>query len=252
MGDKMNIHMNKLMKKFSLVILCIVLPSLLSGCLYPAEQRKENQVPYKDQIMMVQTAVNQYKSDQNGLLPIKTTEAGTPVYQKYLIDFKKISPKYMAEPPGNAYESGGVFQYTLVDVESNPTVKLFDMRIANTLQDLNIRLMVYRQSKGYPPFKERLSNDVYTLDFKKLGVKEIPTVLSPFSQKELGFVIDSNGELFIDYTPDLITALENNKHNFKPGDDIRQILVENSFFVPAYSLPYTISEDGKMPKFMTK
>ena len=30
----------------------------------------------------------------------------TPIYQKYPIDFQKISPRYIQEAPGNAYESG--------------------------------------------------------------------------------------------------------------------------------------------------
>ena len=38
----------------------------------------------------------------------------------------------MAEPPGNAYESGGVFQYVIIDAESNPTVKIVDLRIAES------------------------------------------------------------------------------------------------------------------------
>ena len=34
----------------------------------------------------------------------------------------------MAEPPESAYEAGGYFQYVLVNVESDPTVKLLDVR----------------------------------------------------------------------------------------------------------------------------
>ena len=52
---------------------------------------------------------------------------------KYPIDFKRLVPQYMAEPPGNAYESGGVFQYVIVNAEKNPTVKIFDLRIADLI-----------------------------------------------------------------------------------------------------------------------
>jgi hypothetical protein len=246
-----NIH-HRSIKKLILALVFAASISVLSGCLYPQENRAENQVPYQDQIQAVQSAVDQYQKDEKGLLPIKTKDGDTPIYQKYLIDFKKIVPKYMAEPPGNAFESGGVFQYVLVDVENDPTVKLFDMRMAGAIQDLTIRLEVYRQSNGYPPFKERIADHVFTLDYKKLGLKEPPTVISPYSQKPLGLIINNEAQIFVDYTPDLLTALQNNKHNYKYGEDIRNILVENSFFVPAYSLPYTIDQKSNKPIFLSK
>src|SRR5579875_2095880 len=84
---------------------------LLSGCMYPEQNLAKNQIPYKDQLQAVQTAVNDYRKDNGGLLPIKTKEANTPIYEKYPIDFKKLMPKYMSEPPGNAFENGGIFQY---------------------------------------------------------------------------------------------------------------------------------------------
>ena len=64
----------------------------------------------------VQAAVNQFQKDNDGILPIKNSVETTPIYQKYPIDFKRIVPEYMAEPPRNAFESGGVFQYVIVFV----------------------------------------------------------------------------------------------------------------------------------------
>ena len=72
----------------------------------------------------MQHAVDRFKKDNGGILPIKTKEANTPIYQKYLIDFKKIVHKYMPEIPGNAYESGGIFQYVLIDVETDPNSEI--------------------------------------------------------------------------------------------------------------------------------
>jgi len=100
----------------------------------------QNQLPYKEQIQSVQSAVDQFQKDEGGILPIVTKDAGTPIYQKYVIKFSKISPRYMAEPPDNAFESGGVFQYILVDVEKDPTVKLLDVRMAQKIQDVSLRL----------------------------------------------------------------------------------------------------------------
>ena len=109
---------------------------LLSGCIYPEPEKVQNQIPYEDQVQTVQTAINQFQEDQGGILPIKTLDQTTPNYQKYPIDFKRLVPEYMAEPPGNAYESGGVFQYVIVMYENNPTVKIFDLRIADTISEI--------------------------------------------------------------------------------------------------------------------
>ncbi|MGJ7919975.1 hypothetical protein [Neobacillus sp. LXY-4] len=234
------------MKKFISFFIIMLASLLLSACMYPEEELAQNKVPYQDQIQAVQSAVNQFREANGGILPIKTKEAQTPIYQKYPIDFKKIAPAYMSEPPGNAFESGGIFQYVLVDVEENPTVKLLDIRMAETIREIKIRI----QTKGYPPYKEKLANNIFSLDYKKLGYKEEPVVVSPFTQKNLPLIVDGNSEVYVDYRSDLYEALKKNEHAYKPGEDIRGLLVKDSMFVPAYSLPYTIDETTKEPIFL--
>jgi hypothetical protein len=118
--------------KFIKMMACFFGCFLLSGCLYPEEKLQKNTIPYEDQIAAVQNSVDRFQEESGGLLPIKTRDMTTPIYQKYPIDFSALSPKYMAEPPGTAFESGGIYLYALVDVEENPTVKLIDLRIADT------------------------------------------------------------------------------------------------------------------------
>ncbi|CAH2715732.1 hypothetical protein BACCIP111895_02916 [Neobacillus rhizosphaerae] len=219
---------------------------LLSGCMYPEEELAKNQIPYKDQIQAVQTAVDDFQKDNGGILPIKTKEANTPIYQKYPIEFKRITPKYMAEPPGNAFESGGIFQYVLVDVETHPTVKLFDLRMTETIRDIKLRI----KTKGYPPYKAQLAKNVFSLDFKQLGYEKPPFVISPFSNQNLSLVITGDAEVYVDYRPDLYQSLKKSDKQFKPGEDIRPILLNDSMFVPAYSLPYTIDSKTKEPVFL--
>ncbi|OAS86348.1 hypothetical protein [Metabacillus litoralis] len=231
--------------KFIKIMACFFGCFLLSGCLYPEEKLQKNTIPYEDQIAAVQNSVDRFQEESGGLLPIKTRDMTTPIYQKYPIDFSALSPKYMAEPPGTAYESGGIYLYTLVDVEENPTVKLIDLRIAETIHELTVRLDVYRQSNGYPPFKDLITNDIYTLDYQKLGYDEDPFVESPFSGENLPLVIDKNAKVYVDYRIDLFKALQEKEHSYKPGDDIRDLLVKDTYFVPAYSLPYTINEKGE-------
>ncbi|MFS0863547.1 hypothetical protein [Fredinandcohnia sp. 179-A 10B2 NHS] len=238
--------------KHKLQIFVLFLSTLmLSGCLYPNDQLKQNQVPYQDQIASVQSAINQYKQDNNGLLPIKNRDMETPIYQKYPIDFNKITPRYLAEPPGNAYESGGVFIYVLVDVETNPTVKLLDLRISEKISELTLRVEMYRSSNGYPPFKDQINTDVFTLDYSKLGLKEEQYVVSPFTGNNLPLVISNTNEIFVDYRMDLYDYLSKYTNTYNMGDDIRNILVENSMFVPTNSLPYTI-DNKKEPIFLNK
>jgi len=218
----------------------------LSGCMYPKEELAKNQIPYEDQILAVQTAVDGFRKDNGGILPIKTKEAETPIYQKYPIEFKKITPKYLAEPPGNAYENGGIFQYVLVDVETKPAVKLFDLRITEAIRDIKLRI----RTKGYPPYKEQIAKNVFSLDFKQLGYEKPPYVVSPFSNQNLTFVITGSAEVYVDYRPDLFQAMEKSDVQVKSGEDIRPVLVKNSMFVPAYSLPYTWDAKKKEPVFL--
>lgn len=229
-------------------LLLLLTGMVLTGCMYPEEKLSQNQIAYKDQLQSVQSAVDQYREDNGGLLPIKTKDQTTPIYQKYPIDFKKIAPQYMAEPPGNAFESGGVFQYVLVDAETEPKVKIFDLRIAEMIRDINLRIKAH----GFPPYKEQIADNVFTMDFKKLGFKEEPKALSPYSGQNLPFVVTGNANVYVDYRIDLYQALKEKEHKYKPGEDVRDILVEDSAFVPAYSLPYTIDAETNEPIFLVK
>lgn len=227
--------------------------SILSGCLYPDEKLTENQVPYIDQLNQVQTAVNQFKNDTNGLLPIKTRDMKTPIYQKYPIDFNRLIPKYMSEPPGSAFENGGTYLYVLVDVETNPTVKLIDLHTVEQVRELEQKVLTYRQSQKYPPFETVVDKNkgVFTLNYKELGYKEPPVIKSPYTGKGLPLVIDGNGDIYVDYRLDLVDVLKTHYQNVKSGEDIRNLLVANSMFVPAFSLPYTINQKNE-PIFLAK
>ena len=58
--------------------------------MYPKENMKQNAIPYEDQLQVVQKAITTYQEQTNGLLPIKTRDMNTPIYQKYPIDFQKL------------------------------------------------------------------------------------------------------------------------------------------------------------------
>ncbi|NWN96476.1 MAG: hypothetical protein HLX45_02770 [Bacillus sp. (in: Bacteria)] len=220
---------------------------ILSGCLYP-EDDQAKRLPNEVEVEAVQKAVDNYYQDNDGILPIKNKDDETDMFMKYLVDFKRIVPQYLSEIPKNAYENGGVFQYVIMNPETNPTVKIFDLRIAEKIREVNYRLV----SKEYPPFKEVIGKNAFSLDYKKLGFEEDPMIESPYTGKNLPLIMSGEGELYVDYTNDLYQLWETGKlSKVKPGEDIRIMLAEQSIFVPAYSLPYTIDEQGK-PVFMGK
>lgn len=234
-----------MMKKKPILLAMLLLAIfLLSGCLFPQEERVENQVPDDVQLIAVQNAIDQYKAE-TGVLPIKNKDMDTDIFIKYPIDFSKLVPKYLANIPGNAYEKGGIFQYIIWDPENNPTVKLVDLRSAETIRELNLRLL----STKYMMYKEQIADYVYSIDFKKLGYKNELTVPSPYSNNHLPLVASTEGKAYVDYSIDLAHFLKNNDIHPEPGEDIRMYLVEAYPVVPAYSLPYTVNENNE-PVFM--
>lgn len=223
---------------------------LLSGCLYPESELEQNQVAHEDQLETVQTAVEQYKEDNQGRVPIRTKPSDTPIFEKYLIDFTELKESNtLAETPGNAYENGGLYQYTLITPEDNPRVRLIDLRMTENIRMVNVRLDAYRSENLYPPFGEKIGDGLYTIDYEALGLDSRPTVVSPYSQENLPIIMDTNGALYVDYRIDLNQALNDYDHNYEEGDDIRYLLADHTPFVPAYSVPYT-TENGE-PVFMT-
>lgn len=235
------------MKRVLFLPIMIMVSVFLSGCMYPQEEMESKQRPYEDQLETVQKAVDTYQEQSDGLLPIKTKDMATDQYIKYPIDFAKIVPSLTEKIPSNAYEQGGIYQYVLMDVEENPTVKLVDLRVAERIRELILRKTV----NGVLPFKEAIQEgaNVYEVDFEKMGLKEPLTVESPYSDALLPLVVGGDGKFYIDYSIDLNRILEKEKPSVKPGDDIRFLLSDNYPILPAYSLPYTVNENNE-PVFM--
>lgn len=230
------------MKQTRTVFLLILITILLNGCFYPND-KNVIRTPDEQQIQEVQNAINTFRKDQDGLLPIKNKDDETDYFIKYLIDFKRLVPRYLPEIPSNAFENGGVFQYVILHPETNPTVKVFDLRIAEKIREIKFRL----STKEFPPFKDVIGKNEFTLEYEKLGYKEEPTVVSPFTGENLSFFITGQGEVYVDYSQD-IEIYRDKVYDQKvlEDSDIRLILAENSLFVPAYSLPYTIDQSGKL------
>lgn len=232
------------MRKILTITFVAIVIVTLTGCLYPQGELAKNKMPNEEQLKMVQNAVEKYQEDFGGLVPIKTKDSDTSIYEKYLIDFALLKDEqYIDEIPGTAYENGGVYQYTIVNPDEEPQVKLLDLRMTEQLRSLNVKLHTYRSKHGHPPFGKQIEKGIFQINHKKLGYDAQPHVVSPFTNNNLPFVMDYNGDTYIDYRIDLKEAMDEYPTHFSEGEDIRSILTDNYHFVPAYSLPYTI-ENG--------
>ena len=236
--------MNKKLLVFAVMIFAV----LLSACGgRPPEEKQASETPYPEMQEAVQKAVERYQEQSGGLLPIKTRDQDVDQFIKYPIEFSKIVPDFTEKIPSNAFENGGIFQYVLMDVEENPTVKLVDLRTTEKLRDLNLRKFI----TGELPFLDPVGDNVYAVDFKKMGFKEPLTVQSPYSDTQLPIVVGGDGDFYVDYSIDLNQILMQEKHEIEPGTDIRYLLYEDSLVLPAYSMPYTVDENNE-PVFMKK
>ena len=65
-------------KIFSLIVFSVI----LSGCMFPNDELAKNKMPNEDQLLIVQNAVEAYAEETGGLLPIKTKDADTDIYEK--------------------------------------------------------------------------------------------------------------------------------------------------------------------------
>ncbi|WLV23449.1 hypothetical protein QR721_07210 [Aciduricibacillus chroicocephali] len=238
------------MKKIIRLLTICLIPLLLTGCLYPDKELAKNKIPPKVQLENVQNAVNAYREETKGLLPIKTKPADTPIYEQHLIDFQPLKERGLIDQiPGSAFENGGFYQYAILDPDENPTVKVIDLRMAEKLRTVQARLQTYRQIHTYPPFGKPISGTLYELDYKKLKLKQMPTVESPYSHKKLPIIMDIDGNLYVDYRIDFYELIKEKPEKSKDATDLRELLTAHSPVLPAYSVR-AIDVDGE-PEYKT-
>lgn len=224
-------------KYWTVLALLSAVSMILTGCLYPSSERRENQIPVETYVQEVQQALDQYQKDK-GVLPIRNQENETPVYRKYAIDFSRLLP-YLSRIPANAFEEGGIHLYVIVDPETNPVVRLYDVGVSSGIQDLQKKVRIYRSETGGYPLGDKITGPFYLVDFTRLETNEL-VVRSPLSGSVLPIIIDaSTGEVGIDYSIDLGLIIQNMKiSEWEEDRDLRQLIPANSMFVPAHSFPY--------------
>jgi len=221
--------------------LAILALFLLAGCMYPEDQSPGNNASAREAMLTVQDAVDRY-FEQTGLLPIQNADETIPLYEKYKVDFGKLKRLgFIAQVPGAAFESGGAYQFLIIDEETEPLVRLLDLTVFQAVVGVQKKVDEYR---GGHANRNPAGDEVYpgyaSIDFSKLGMKS-PEIRSMYSRQSLNLLVDEEGQVFVDYGIDIATALK--KAEAKPGadEDLRRSLIEASYFVPVRSPAYRLA-----------
>lgn len=229
------------MRKFLYTLMFSAVLLVLTGCMYPEDERAGSNIPPETDIQNVQMAVENFAEQNDGLLPIKTT-SDTAEYLNYQIEFTKLVPDFISDIPTTAYENGGTFQYVILDAEENPTVKIADLAIIEELRSLRLRI----QGMGeHVEMGEQVGPNVYQLDLDHYNLAENPTVKSPYTGQELNVYYSGGQEFVVDYRKDIDMMIENEGLEFETGEDVRKVLYEYTPVVPIYSPEITVDENNE-------
>ncbi|MFC5467783.1 hypothetical protein ACFPPD_03570 [Cohnella suwonensis] len=219
----------------------------LTGCLYPEDQTPGNDGSVRQAVLAVQDSVDRYR-EQSGLLPIQNADASVPLYEKYKIDFGKLKRMgFIGQVPSAAFENGGEFQFLVIDEETNPQVKLLDLATYQTITDVQKKVDAYRAAHADKlPAGAELYAGYPSIDFGKLGMKE-PDIVSVYSRQTLNAMLDGNGQVRVDYGIDIVTAIKKSGAEPKPDEDLRRVLIEQSYYVPVKSPEYVWTNGEPVP-----
>lgn len=218
------------------IVLAAVLP--LSGCLYPEEETPGHDASARQAVMTVQDAVDRYKEDK-GLLPIVSADESVPVYEKFKIDLGKLKRMdYLGSVPNVAFESGGNNQFLVIDEETKPAVKLLNIPLFQKAQDVQRKVNDYVDKHGgQTPAGDPRYDGYWSVDFKKLS-GGAPNVRSMYSGQSLDFMVDAAGTVYIDYALDIAEAVRKSGKTPGADEDLRHVLVDQSYYVPVKSPVY--------------
>ncbi|WP_052350442.1 DUF3939 domain-containing protein [Paenibacillus gorillae] len=222
----------------TLLIMAAVTLVVLSGCMYPKKQLKENQIPPKEAVRNVQAAIDQYQSE-TGMLPIKNSTSETPVYEKFQIDFHQLQTQgYISDIPSAAFEKGGNYYFLIINEDTEPAVKLMNLVNFQQLVDIQAAVRTYSSShNGEVPKGGEAYPGFHYIDFDALK-RKAPSLRSEYSGQTLALMTDEQGNVYADYGPDLMQAVQKSGGEPAEGADVREVLVSSDLFVPVKSPLY--------------
>ncbi len=233
----MNSKNRELTRFMTLSLLIIVLLSM-TGCLYPDDQQPGSQISAREAVLTVQDGVDRYR-EQTGLLPILNSAEMVPLYEKYKVDFGKLKRMgFIAQVPSAAFESGGAYQFLIIDEETKPLVKLLDLVLFQEVANVQNKVHQFRSSHdNQNPAGVEVYPGFPTVDFGKLGISS-PHIVSMYSRQSLNLLVTKQGTVLVDYGIDIATAIKKADAQPQANEDLRRMLVEASYFVPVRSPVY--------------
>jgi hypothetical protein len=214
---------------------------MLSGCMYRGEIERNQANPafVAEEIDRVSSAVERYH-EARGVYPIKNADASTSVYEKYVIDLKRlVQSQMLSSIPANAFEAGGHYYYLLVHPETEPVVMLMDLSAVQVVADLQKDVDAYRDETGGLPTGAEAAQGFFAVDYDALG-RKAPDLRSPFTNGILPVLLHESGDLLIDYGLDIMEASRraDDPSAVREGDDAREWLAQASPLAPVQSYPY--------------
>lgn len=231
----------------------VILPGILlllfalPGCLYPDEQ-KAGGGDVRESVKRVQAAIDDYQHEE-GLLPILNSDAATPRYEKFVIDLEKLRQKgYLSEIPAAAFEKGGSAYFLILDEETDPVVKLMDLVTVQKVNDVQRQVDRYKSAHGgkLPAGEERYPG-LYLIDSREAGTADIK-LNSIYSGQLLEFIMDQDGRVYVDYSLDIMSAIDREGVTPEANKDLRLVLEQASYYVPVKSLPFLWIEGEPVPQ----
>jgi hypothetical protein len=218
-------------------VVIMVLMMVTTGCLYPEENNQRN-TSYRESVNRIQSAVDDYQKELD-VLPIINADQNIPRYEKFRVDMDKLKRSgYIDEIPSTAFENGGHGYFLIINEESDPTVKVMDLVTVQMVNDVQRAVDKYKVGhENQLPRGEEIYPEVYTVDLLKAGISSIK-LKSVYSNEDMTFLMNTYGQVYVDYGYDIMQTID--KSDLKPEDDedLRDYLVNSSFFVPVKSLPY--------------
>jgi len=229
------------------VMLLLACFTILSGCMYGDRVKQAGAPASGEYLALVQNAMELYR-DKTGVLPIKNKDADTPELERYLIDFKKLKDAHiLTTVPTNAFENGGTALYVVARTDTKPQVKLLDLVSYQQAVDLQQAVDQYKKEHGGDlPKGEPVTAGYWLLDYKKLN-RKAEQVRSPYTPQLLYPIINGSGTVGIDYTPEIQRIIRKKGIVPHSNEDLRNILLDESHFVPAKSFPYHWKGEAPVP-----
>ncbi|WP_028775765.1 hypothetical protein [Shimazuella kribbensis] len=230
------------MKGFFRLTLIVFGFFILTACMYPNEKRQQlSEVP--THVARVQAQSEQYLQ-QNKTLPYKYTADDRKFTSRYLVDFKLLP-----EIPMTAYEKGGNFLYVYVGAEGKqPLVRLFDLRVNNEVEKVQLAVNHYKSKHKSLPTKEKTQTQdgYFDVDLEKLQLSDIHIPSPYFSDARLPILMDKDGRIYLDYRGDVTRLIQTAKQKPNGQEDLRPFLAKNSIFVSAFSPPMELGKQGEI------